>query len=282
MPSAPSGSQASDALPRTGQDAEGLRRDIRALENRAQILEGAVGAQAEVEVESTCRRAPRVQCGGCAACFGALLSAFFHEPRPSRGLQQDVNALKDRLGRLESALAMQESERPNSQAGRCPCGQPGSQESHAAAHAEVVTSVDAESRQGACTSKSDGQVLSAPSQEARSTTPVRQHADDAADGVCVTPPKLRSEKLVAAAVEEKENTPPPRRTLGRAHSAPEPPSPTKMDACCICLSAPRECAFTPCGHRCVCRICGITAVRTDRRCPICRATAGRVLRILDP
>jgi len=114
MPSAPSGSQASDALPRTGQDAEGLRRDIRALENRAQILEGAVGAQAEVEVESTCRRAPRVQCGGCAACFGPLLSAFFHEPRPSRGLQQDVNALKDRLGRLESALAMQESERPNS------------------------------------------------------------------------------------------------------------------------------------------------------------------------
>ncbi|CAK0872208.1 unnamed protein product [Prorocentrum cordatum] len=52
--------------------------------------------------------------------------------------------------------------------------------------------------------------------------------------------------------------------------------------CCICLSAQSEWAFTPCGHRCVCRLCGISAVRTDRRCPICRAVSGRVLRIVDP
>lgn len=52
--------------------------------------------------------------------------------------------------------------------------------------------------------------------------------------------------------------------------------------CCVCLAAPRECAFTPCGHRCICRVCGITAVRLDRRCPICRATVGRLLRIVDP
>lgn len=52
--------------------------------------------------------------------------------------------------------------------------------------------------------------------------------------------------------------------------------------CCVCLAAPRECAFTPCGHRCICRVCGITAVRVDRRCPICRATVGRLLRIVDP
>lgn len=54
------------------------------------------------------------------------------------------------------------------------------------------------------------------------------------------------------------------------------------ELCCICIAAPRECAFTPCGHRCVCRICGIGAVRVDRRCPICRTVAGRVLRIIDP
>jgi len=53
------------------------------------------------------------------------------------------------------------------------------------------------------------------------------------------------------------------------------------ELCCICFSAPRECAFTPCGHRCVCRICGIGVVRVDRRCPICRVVAGRVLRIID-
>lgn len=80
---------------------------------------------------------------------------------------------------------------------------------------------------------------------------------------------------------------PKRRVLGRFHSAPEPPSPSAVKlagtgVCCICLEVPRECAFTPCGHRCVCRLCGIKAVQTDRRCPICRASAGRVLRIIDP
>lgn len=74
----------------------------------------------------------------------------------------------------------------------------------------------------------------------------------------------------------------PRRQLGRAQSAPEPPTLTAPEACCICLGAPRECAFTPCGHRCVCRVCGNFAVSTDRRCPICRVTATRVLRIIDP
>lgn len=71
-----------------------------------------------------------------------------------------------------------------------------------------------------------------------------------------------------------------KRQLRRGHS--EPAEPSKPDSCCICFSMPRECAFTPCGHRCVCRMCGIAAVRSDRRCPICRAVAGRVLRILDP
>eukprot|EP00929_Paragymnodinium_shiwhaense_P065591 TRINITY_DN32864_c0_g1_i1.p1 TRINITY_DN32864_c0_g1~~TRINITY_DN32864_c0_g1_i1.p1 ORF type:complete len:387 (-),score=82.68 TRINITY_DN32864_c0_g1_i1:243-1403(-) len=76
----------------------------------------------------------------------------------------------------------------------------------------------------------------------------------------------------------------PRRQLGRAKSAPEPPVNGLGDqkVCCVCMELPREYAFTPCGHRCVCRLCGTKAVHTDRRCPICRATAGRVLRILDP
>mmetsp|Transcript_8448 Transcript_8448/g.15910 ORF Transcript_8448/g.15910 Transcript_8448/m.15910 type:complete len:198 (-) Transcript_8448:251-844(-) len=52
--------------------------------------------------------------------------------------------------------------------------------------------------------------------------------------------------------------------------------------CCVCMAVPRECAFTPCGHRCVCRLCGITVVRVDRRCPICRTTVGRLMRIVDP
>eukprot|EP00927_Polykrikos_kofoidii_P064955 TRINITY_DN60759_c0_g1_i1.p1 TRINITY_DN60759_c0_g1~~TRINITY_DN60759_c0_g1_i1.p1 ORF type:complete len:409 (+),score=51.81 TRINITY_DN60759_c0_g1_i1:119-1228(+) len=75
-----------------------------------------------------------------------------------------------------------------------------------------------------------------------------------------------------------------RRQLGRANSAPEPPSSLLVGKvlCCICMEAPRDCAFTPCGHRCVCRVCGNTTVRTDRRCPICRVAIGRVLRILDP
>lgn len=69
-----------------------------------------------------------------------------------------------------------------------------------------------------------------------------------------------------------------------AASTPPVPSqlPPPRQTCCVCMDAPRECAFTPCGHLCVCRICGTTAVRLDRRCPICRATIGRVLRIVDP
>eukprot|EP00928_Gymnodinium_smaydae_P002905 TRINITY_DN11062_c0_g1_i1.p1 TRINITY_DN11062_c0_g1~~TRINITY_DN11062_c0_g1_i1.p1 ORF type:complete len:338 (-),score=40.69 TRINITY_DN11062_c0_g1_i1:167-1180(-) len=92
---------------------------------------------------------------------------------------------------------------------------------------------------------------------------------------------LPSELLLGQATDAT-SSPSRRRRLGRAVSAPETPSPAKSDACCICLTLPRECAFTPCGHRCVCRSCGMAAVHADRRCPICRATAGRVLRIIDP
>jgi len=86
----------------------------------------------------------------------------------------------------------------------------------------------------------------------------------------------------AASTVGKDESPsvPSKRQLRQSHS--EPAEPSKSDLCCICFSMPRECAFTPCGHRCVCRMCGIAAVRSDRRCPICRAVAGRVLRILDP
>jgi len=60
------------------------------------------------------------------------------------------------------------------------------------------------------------------------------------------------------------------------------PPRASREVCCVCMDAPRECAFTPCGHRCICRLCGVTAVRADRRCPICRSTVTRLLRIVDP
>eukprot|EP00931_Biecheleriopsis_adriatica_P035784 TRINITY_DN20615_c0_g1_i2.p1 TRINITY_DN20615_c0_g1~~TRINITY_DN20615_c0_g1_i2.p1 ORF type:complete len:169 (+),score=27.61 TRINITY_DN20615_c0_g1_i2:82-588(+) len=52
--------------------------------------------------------------------------------------------------------------------------------------------------------------------------------------------------------------------------------------CVVCMASSRQYAFTPCGHRCVCHMCAVSSVRTDRRCPICRAKVVRILKILDP
>eukprot|EP00440_Ansanella_granifera_P066293 gb/GFBE01071905.1/.p1 GENE.gb/GFBE01071905.1/~~gb/GFBE01071905.1/.p1 ORF type:complete len:176 (+),score=17.55 gb/GFBE01071905.1/:1-528(+) len=52
--------------------------------------------------------------------------------------------------------------------------------------------------------------------------------------------------------------------------------------CVVCMVSARSYAFTPCGHRCVCHMCAVGAVRADRRCPICRAKVVRILKIIDP
>lgn len=42
--------------------------------------------------------------------------------------------------------------------------------------------------------------------------------------------------------------------------------------CCICLDKPKDAAFYPCGHECVCFPCGKTFLNqaTHKLCPICR------------
>eukprot|EP00959_Pyramimonas_sp_CCMP1952_P384261 8053023-Pyramimonas_sp.AAC.1 len=54
--------------------------------------------------------------------------------------------------------------------------------------------------------------------------------------------------------------------------------------CCVCMGARREFAFTPCGHRCVCKACATaTMLAKDGQalCPVCRCDVHGMLRILD-
>lgn len=53
--------------------------------------------------------------------------------------------------------------------------------------------------------------------------------------------------------------------------------------CCVCMDAPRDYAFTPCGHRCVCRGCAETTLHAGHAalCPVCRRKVLGTLRIYD-
>lgn len=164
----------------------------------------------------------------------------------------------------------------------------------------------AELRAQGAQSDPDGRASHQPLEQHAQSRPARRSLRKG--NSCPDPPLMRNEtakaapdgKVEAAASGEEagaERWAEPRaggRTCepdhqGRAPDAqatPQAPgdasSRSEKELCCICMAQPRECAFTPCGHRCACRICGITAVRTDRRCPICRAATGRVIRIIDP
>lgn len=54
-----------------------------------------------------------------------------------------------------------------------------------------------------------------------------------------------------------------------------------QDMCCVCMDRPKEAIFTPCGHRSVCHECGIALQDLGRRCPVCRASIGAVVRVYD-
>lgn len=52
--------------------------------------------------------------------------------------------------------------------------------------------------------------------------------------------------------------------------------------CSVCLTAPRDHAFVPCGHRCVCGGCGhLIMSRPCAACPMCRERIQGCLRIWD-
>ncbi|CAM6033448.1 unnamed protein product [Sphagnum compactum] len=52
--------------------------------------------------------------------------------------------------------------------------------------------------------------------------------------------------------------------------------------CTVCLDAPKDSFFDPCGHRCTCYTCGMRIQNGDiARCPICRENVRAVHRIYD-
>jgi hypothetical protein len=42
------------------------------------------------------------------------------------------------------------------------------------------------------------------------------------------------------------------------------------DSCCVCLDAPKQFVFGPCGHVCVCETCANEVMQTAKECPMCR------------
>jgi hypothetical protein len=52
--------------------------------------------------------------------------------------------------------------------------------------------------------------------------------------------------------------------------------------CTVCLDAPKDSFFDPCGHRCTCYACGMRIQNGDiARCPICQENVLAVHRIYD-
>eukprot|EP00929_Paragymnodinium_shiwhaense_P003402 TRINITY_DN103898_c0_g1_i1.p1 TRINITY_DN103898_c0_g1~~TRINITY_DN103898_c0_g1_i1.p1 ORF type:complete len:224 (-),score=47.81 TRINITY_DN103898_c0_g1_i1:30-701(-) len=74
---------------------------------------------------------------------------------------------------------------------------------------------------------------------------------------------------------------PPRR-VSATEAAAQVASSDRKGGCAICLSAPAEMAFVPCGHRCICQGCvELLSPRGRKRCPACRSRATDVIRIYE-
>jgi hypothetical protein len=76
-----------------------------------------------------------------------------------------------------------------------------------------------------------------------------------------------------------------RRVSNIRPSRPLKPGSADMEPgkeCAVCLSAPRDHAFVPCGHRCVCGSCGLLIMsRPCAACPMCREPLRGCFRIWD-
>jgi E3 ubiquitin-protein ligase RGLG len=94
----------------------------------------------------------------------------------------------------------------------------------------------------------------------------------------VLPPPLRGAPSGVAAA--------PPQPQPRAQPQPQPPQQQQhqrggaaAEACAVCMDAPRDAAFVPCGHVALCCRCAAAVMATSRRCPICRAAPQTHLRV---
>jgi len=55
----------------------------------------------------------------------------------------------------------------------------------------------------------------------------------------------------------------------------EEEEPDDEQNCVVCLENPKNCAFVPCGHMCVCYGCG----QQLKKCPICRIDSTQLIKI---
>jgi hypothetical protein len=57
---------------------------------------------------------------------------------------------------------------------------------------------------------------------------------------------------------------------------------SQENECLICAANPKECAFVPCGHLCVCQKCASELIAISHKCPVCRADTTSTIKIFVP
>ena len=55
--------------------------------------------------------------------------------------------------------------------------------------------------------------------------------------------------------------------------------PTNDNTCSVCMDEQKNCAFVPCGHLTVCFVCANEILEQNGKCPLCRTSIERILKI---
>lgn len=51
--------------------------------------------------------------------------------------------------------------------------------------------------------------------------------------------------------------------------------------CVICMTEEKSVVIAPCGHYCLCNSCALTVKRVQNKCPICRSSMEKIVKIED-
>jgi hypothetical protein len=98
------------------------------------------------------------------------------------------------------------------------------------------------------------------------------------------PPPPDADAAGAAALDAPPSAPQPAAAAPPTQDAP-PDAAAPQPMCCVCMDAPLQVAFMPCGHMAACVACGERVMsagaqrRDGARCPICGEATQRFMRV---
>merc|ERR1711964_557692 len=115
-----------------------------------------------------------------------------------------------------------------------------------------------------------------PADDAWGKAPPGDHADEAAPAV--PRPKQQKPDDIMAPQNKKDAAPAAPTSVP---SAPPQPESAETD-CVVCMERKHEFAIVPCGHMCLCRVCGPPESEVEsnlKECPICRGDVKGTMQI---